>query len=78
MQLLNEWGCYIVDMICFWVFKVWNIVEKYKKYIFILIIYGKVKYEEILVISLFVGIYLVVFDLEEVQYVVDYIFGNGD
>lgn len=66
MQLFNDWECIIVDIMCFWVFKVWNLVEKYKKKEYIFIIYGKYNYEEIIVISFFVGIYLIVLNMVEV------------
>lgn len=78
MQLLNERGCHIVDTTCPWVSKVWNTVEKHKKHTFTSIIHGKVKHEETLATSSFAGTYLVVLDLEEAQYVADYILGNGD
>jgi len=78
MQLLNERGCHIVDTTCPWVSKVWNTVEKHKKHTFTSIIHGKVKHEETLATSSFAGTYLVVLDLDEAQYVADYILGNGD
>ena len=78
MQLLNERGCHIVDTTCPWVSKVWNTVEKHKKHTFSSIIHGKVKHEETLATSSFAGTYLVVLDLEEAQYVADYILGKGD
>jgi 4-hydroxy-3-methylbut-2-enyl diphosphate reductase len=78
MQLLNERGCHIVDTTCPWVSKVWNTVEKHKKHTFTSIIHGKVKHEETLATSSFAGTYLVVLDLEEAQYVADYILGNGN
>ena len=78
MQLLNERGCHIVDTTCPWVSKVWNTVEKHKKHTFTSIIHGKVKHEETLATSSFAGTYLVVHDLEEAQYVADYILGKGD
>ena len=78
MQLLNERGCHIVDTTCPWVSKVWNTVEKHKKHTFTSIIHGKVKHEETLATSSFAGTYLVVLDLDEAQYVAEYILGNGD
>ena len=78
MKLLHERGCHIIDTTCPWVSKVWHTVEKHKKHEFTSIIHGKVKHEETLATSSFAGIYLVVLDLEEAQYVSEYILGNGD
>ncbi len=78
MQLLHERGCHIIDTTCPWVSKVWHTVEKHKKHSFTSIIHGKVKHEETLATSSFAGTYLVVLDLDEAQYVADYILGRGD
>ncbi len=78
MQLLHERGCHIIDTTCPWVSKVWHTVEKHKKHTFTSIIHGKYKHEETLATSSFAGTYLVVLDLEEAQYVSDYILGNGN
>ena len=78
MQLLHERGCHIIDTTCPWVSKVWHTVEKHKKYIFTSIIHGKYKHEETLATSSFAGTYLVVLDLEEAQYVAEYILGKGN
>ena len=78
MQLLHERGCHIIDTTCPWVSKVWHTVEKHKKHQFTSIIHGKVKHEETLATSSFAGTYLVVLDLEEAQYVADFILGKGD
>ncbi len=78
MQLLHERGCHIIDTTCPWVSKVWHTVEKHKKHTFTSIIHGKVKHEETLATSSFAGKYLVVLDLEEAQFVADYILGKGD
>jgi len=78
MKLLHERGCHIIDTTCPWVSKVWHTVEKHKKHEFTSIIHGKVKHEETLATSSFAGTYLVVLDLEEAQYVSNYILGKGD
>ena len=78
MQLLNDKGCTIVDTTCPWVSKVWNSVEKHKKKDFTSIIHGKYKHEETVATSSFAGTYLVVLNLEEAQYVADYILNGGD
>ncbi len=78
MKLLHERGCHIIDTTCPWVSKVWHTVEKHKKHEFTSIIHGKVKHEETLATSSFAGTYLVVLDLQEAQYVSNYILGKGD
>ncbi len=78
MQLLNGRGCTIVDTTCPWVSKVWNSVEKHKKKDYTSIIHGKYKHEETVATSSFAGIYLVVLNLAEAQYVADYILHGGN
>ncbi len=78
MQLLNDKGCTIIDTTCPWVSKVWNSVEKHKKRDFTSIIHGKYKHEETVATSSFAGTYLVVLNLEQAQYVADYILNGGN
>jgi 4-hydroxy-3-methylbut-2-en-1-yl diphosphate reductase len=78
MQLLNDRGCTIVDTTCPWVSKVWNTVEKHKKKDHTSIIHGKYNHEETVATSSFAGKYLVVLNLEQAQYVADYIVRGGD
>ncbi|MBE9080336.1 4-hydroxy-3-methylbut-2-enyl diphosphate reductase [Romeria aff. gracilis LEGE 07310] len=78
MQLLNDRGCTIVDTTCPWVSKVWNTVEKHKKHEFTSIIHGKYQHEETVATSSFADKYLVVLNLEEAEYVADYILNGGD
>ena len=78
MKLLHEEGCTIVDTTCPWVSKVWNTVEKHKKKEFTSIIHGKYKHEETVATSSFAGTYLVVLNLEEAEYVANYILKGGD
>jgi len=76
MKLLHEKGCHIIDTTCPWVSKVWHTVEKHKKHVFTSIIHGKFKHEETLATSSFAGKYLVVLDLEEANFVSEYILGR--
>jgi 4-hydroxy-3-methylbut-2-en-1-yl diphosphate reductase len=78
MQLLNEKGCTIMDTTCPWVSKVWNSVEKHKKSDFTSIIHGKYKHEETIATSSFADKYLIVLNLEEAEYVCNYILSPGE
>jgi 4-hydroxy-3-methylbut-2-enyl diphosphate reductase len=78
MQLLNDKGCTIVDTTCPWVSKVWNSVEKHKKRSYTSIIHGKYKHEETVATSSFAGIYLVILNMAEANYVANYILNGGD
>ncbi|MDJ0632116.1 MAG: 4-hydroxy-3-methylbut-2-enyl diphosphate reductase [Xenococcaceae cyanobacterium MO_188.B29] len=78
MQLLNEKGCTIVDTTCPWVSKVWNSVEKHKKRDYTSIIHGKYNHEETIATSSFADKYLVVLNLEQAEYVTNYILNGGD
>ncbi len=78
MQLLNDRGCTIVDTTCPWVSKVWNTVEKHKKNSYTSIIHGKYNHEETVATSSFAGVYLIVLNLAQAQYVSDYILQGGN
>ncbi len=78
MKLLHDKGCTIVDTTCPWVSKVWNTVEKHKKREFTSIIHGKYKHEETVATSSFAGVYLVVLNLAEAEYVANYILKGGN
>jgi len=78
MQLLNDRGCTIVDTTCPWVSKVWNTVEKHKRKNHTSIIHGKYNHEETIATSSFAGRYLIVLNLEQAEYVCNYILQGGD
>ncbi len=78
MQLLNEKNCKIVDTTCPWVSKVWNTVEKHKKRDYTSIIHGQYKHEETVATSSFADKYLVVLNLQQAEYVANYILNGGD
>jgi 4-hydroxy-3-methylbut-2-enyl diphosphate reductase len=78
MQLLNDRGCTIVDTTCPWVSKVWNTVEKHKKGDHTSIIHGKYNHEETIATSSFAGKYLIVLNLDQAQYVANYILNGGN
>lgn len=78
MQYLNENGCTIVDTTCPWVSKVWNTVEKHKKVNYTSIIHGKYNHEETVATSSFAGTYLIVLNLQEAEYVTNYMLHGGD
>jgi 4-hydroxy-3-methylbut-2-enyl diphosphate reductase len=78
MQLLNDKDCTIVDTTCPWVSKVWNSVEKHKKRNYTSIIHGKYNHEETIATSSFADKYLVILNLDQANYVSDYILKGGN
>ncbi|HAC65764.1 MAG TPA: 4-hydroxy-3-methylbut-2-enyl diphosphate reductase [Cyanothece sp. UBA12306] len=78
MSLLNDKSCTIVDTTCPWVSKVWNSVEKHKKRNYTSIIHGKYRHEETVATSSFAGTYLIVLNLEQANYVCNYIINGGN
>jgi len=78
MKLLREKGAQIVDTTCPWVSKVWNVVEKHKKNDFTSIIHGKWAHEETLATASFAETYLILKNLDEAEWVRNYILNGGN
>jgi 4-hydroxy-3-methylbut-2-enyl diphosphate reductase len=77
-QLLDKLGSKIVDTTCPWVSKVWNRVEKHKKADFTSIVHGKYNHEETIATSSYAKRYLVVLNMQEAEYVANYMLNGGD
>jgi 4-hydroxy-3-methylbut-2-enyl diphosphate reductase len=80
---LEEKGCVLVDTTCGDVMSVWKRVRQYSKEHVTSIIHGKAKHEETKATTSQAraygsGHYLVVFNLDETDYVCDYILRGGD
>ena len=78
MHILNDKKCKIVDTTCPWVSKVWNTVEKHKKKQFTSIIHGKYSHAETIATSSFADKYLIVLNMEQAEYVCNYILNGGN
>jgi len=81
-QRLEERGCVLVDTTCGDVMSVWKRVRQYAREGFTSIIHGKAKHEEtrstVSQIKAERGHYLIVYDLEETDYVCRYIVEGGE
>jgi 4-hydroxy-3-methylbut-2-en-1-yl diphosphate reductase len=82
-QKLEEKGCTLVDTTCGDVMSVWKRVRQYSKESVTSIIHGKAKHEETKATTsqataYGAGHYLVVYNLEETDYVCNYILRGGD
>lgn len=78
MKFLNDMGCQLVDTTCPWVSKVWNAVDNQAKREFTSIIHGKYAHEETKATASFAKDYLIVKNMDEANYVRDYILNGGD
>lgn len=78
MKLMDDRGANIVDTTCPWVSKVWNAVANYDKKNYTSVVHGKWQHEETVATASFAGIYLIVKNEAEAQYVIDYIHNGGD
>lgn len=77
-QLFDRLGSKIVDTTCPWVSKVWNRVEKHKKADFTSIVHGKYNHEETIATISYANRYLVVLNMQEAEYVTNYMINGGD
>lgn len=73
MQLLDDRGVTTVDTTCPWVSKVWNVVDKHGKAEMTSVIHGKWQHEESIATASFCEDYLIVKDIDEAEYVCNYI-----
>lgn len=78
MALLQDRKVQIVDTTCPWVSKVWNSVEKSKEKGHTAIIHGKYDHEETVATKSFAEKYIVMKNMEEAEYVANYILGHGN
>lgn len=78
MQYLNDLGCRIVDTTCPWVAKVWRSLDRHQKANCTSIIHGKWKHEETVATASFAEAYVVVLNLDEAEYVSNYILNGGN
>ena len=78
IDILKEKNCILVDTTCGAVVKVWKSVEKYAGDKYTSVIHGKYSHEETIATSSRAGVrYLILRDLDEADYVCDYILGKG-
>lgn len=78
MRLLESYSCEIVDTTCPWVSRVWNRVAKYQQSDFTAIVHGKYKHEETIATSSRARHYLIVQNLDEAEWVCNYILNGGE
>jgi len=78
MNYLDNLGCQIVDTTCPWVSKVWNALDKHRRADCTSIIHGKWKHEETIATVSMAETYLIILNLEQAEYVCNYILNGGD
>jgi 4-hydroxy-3-methylbut-2-en-1-yl diphosphate reductase len=77
LDLLAAKKCEIVDTTCPWVSRVWTRIAKYEKNDFTAIIHGKYNHEETIATSSRSGHYLIVQNLQEAEWVCNFILTGG-
>jgi len=78
MKFLDDKGVQIVDTTCPWVSKVWNAVDSHRKKGQTSVIHGKYAHEETIATASFCDDYIIIKDLDEAEYVADYIVNGGN
>ncbi|KAK9798521.1 hypothetical protein WJX73_007026 [Symbiochloris irregularis] len=78
MRMMNDMRVQIVDTTCPWVSKVWNAVDNQARKQHTSVIHGKYSHEETVATASFAATYLIVRDLEQTQYLCDYILNGGN
>lgn len=78
MQHFDELGVTTVDTTCPWVSKVWNVVDKQVSKDMTTIIHGKYGHEEAIATASYCKDYLMVKNLDEAEYVCNYILGTSE
>eukprot|EP00468_Gymnochlora_sp_CCMP2014_P005511 CAMPEP_0167768168 /NCGR_PEP_ID=MMETSP0110_2-20121227/16485_1 /TAXON_ID=629695 /ORGANISM="Gymnochlora sp., Strain CCMP2014" /LENGTH=475 /DNA_ID=CAMNT_0007656747 /DNA_START=30 /DNA_END=1457 /DNA_ORIENTATION=- len=78
MKLLSDRGVQIVDTTCPWVSKVWNSVDRHIAAGHTSIIHGSWAHEETIATASFAEDYIIVKNMEEAEYVANYILNGGD
>jgi len=73
MELLDNRGVTTVDTTCPWVSKVWNVVDKHSRAEMTSVIHGKYAHEESIATASFCENYIIVKNIDEAQYVCEYI-----
>jgi len=78
MRMLTDRGVQIVDTTCPWVSKVWNSVDAHTRSGMTSIIHGTWSHEETIATASFAEDYIIVKNMAEAEYVINYMLNGGD
>jgi len=78
MKFLDSKDVKVVDTTCPWVSKVWTTVDKHTKNSFTTIMHGKYEHEETIATSSFAETYIIVKNMKEAEYVIEYMLHGGN